>query len=383
MEIVYTIEDIPVHSTINLQSREEALRFPTGNLKLGYCRRCGFIGNMVFNASLQEYSTNCEESQHVSPTFNKFAGKLAQRWIDRYDLRDKTILEIGCGKGEFLSLMCELGNNRGVGIDPTCQPERTLVAGGGASKLTFIRDVYSEKYAYLPADCILCRHTLEHIGPTLQFIQMVRRAVGPRRDMLVLFELPDVTRILKEAAFWDIYYEHCSYFSTGSLARLFRSAGFDLLELGRDYGDQYLLLAARPAEAPTPPSLPLEDDLAEMHRDVETFQRTVPDQIQHWRKLILEARARGRKVVIWSALSKAVSFLTTLKVGDAIEYAVDINPHRQGRFLPITGQQIMPPSFLTEYRPDHVILMNPIYVPEVRRDLDHMGLHADVLPVGA
>ena len=53
---------------------------------------------------------------------------------------------------------------------------------------------------------------------------------------------------LREAAFWDVYYEHCSYFSTGSLARLFRAAKFDLLELGRDYGDQYLLLAARPAD---------------------------------------------------------------------------------------------------------------------------------------
>jgi hypothetical protein len=78
--------------------------------------------------------------------------------------------------------------------------------------------------------------------------------------------------------------------------------------------------------------------------------------------------------VLWSALSKAVSFLTTLKVGDAIEYAVDINPHRQGRFLPSTGQQIVAPAFLTEYRPDLVILMNPIYTDEVRRDLDTAGL---------
>ena len=73
----------------------------------------------MFDSSLQEYCQNCEESQHVSPTFTKFARELAQRWIDRYDLHNKTILEIGCGKGEFLTLICELGNNRGIGIDPT------------------------------------------------------------------------------------------------------------------------------------------------------------------------------------------------------------------------------------------------------------------------
>jgi len=382
MEVVYSISGIPVHSTINLASREEALAFPTGDLQLGYCRACAFLGNTVYDPALQEYSTNCEESQHVSPTLNQFARSLAQRWIDRYDLRNKTVLEIGCGKGEFLALLCELGNNRGIGIDPSAQPERTASLPAGA-RLTFVRDLYSEKYAHLEADCILCRHTLEHIGPTRQFLQMIRRAIGTRNDMLVLFELPDVTRILKEAAFWDVYYEHCSYFSAGSLARLFRSAQFDLLELGRDYGDQYLLLAAKPADGPTAPRLPPENDLEQMNGDVEHFRRAVPSTIEHWRSLIRGTRAGGKKVVLWSALSKAVSFLTTLKVGDAIEYAVDINPHRQGRFLPATGQQIVAPAFLSAYRPDLVILMNPIYASEVRRDLDQAGLRdAQVRAVG-
>jgi hypothetical protein len=143
-----------------------------------------------------------------------------------------------------------------------------------------------------------------------------------------------------------------------------------------------LLLAAKPADEPTRPRLPLENDLELMNGDVEYFKRAVPTTIDQWRKLILDARSAGRKVVLWSALSKAVSFLTTLKVGDAIEYAVDINPHRQGRYLPITAQRIMPPAFLAEYKPDLVILMNPIYAAEVQRDLDRMGLAAEIHAVG-
>ncbi|HMB96340.1 MAG TPA: class I SAM-dependent methyltransferase, partial [Tepidisphaeraceae bacterium] len=317
---------------------------------------------------------------HFSATFNKFAHELASRWIEKYHLRGKTILEVGCGKGDFLSLMCEVGDCRGIGIDPSYQPSRT--SEKLKDRLRFIVDHYSEKYTNIEADVIMCRHTLEHIGPTLDFVKMIRRAIGQRKDMLVLFELPDVTRVLKEFAFWDVYYEHCSYFSPGSLARVFRAAGFDLLELGRDYGDQYLLLAGKPTDAPTKPSLPLENDLDEMRNLAAAFKKKVSPSIAGWRDMILTAKAEKKKVVLWSALSKAVSFLTTTKVGDAIEYGVDINPQRQGRFLPVTGQQIVEPKFLATYKPDYVILMNPIYVPEVKADLAKMGVKAQVLAVG-
>src|SRR5262249_43890767 len=90
MEILYSIDGIPVHSTINLPTRDKALKFPTGNLRLGFCPRCGFLNNTVYDSSLQAYGQDCEESQHVSPTFNKFAHDLAQRWINRYNLQGKT-----------------------------------------------------------------------------------------------------------------------------------------------------------------------------------------------------------------------------------------------------------------------------------------------------
>ena len=124
MSTFYSVKNIPVHSTVNTASPEEALTFPKGQLKLGFCPACGFVSNTLYDSSVQEYCSNCEESQGFSPTFNAFAKKLAQTWIDRYDIHNKTVLEIGCGKGEFLVLMCELGNNRGIGVDPSYQPAR-------------------------------------------------------------------------------------------------------------------------------------------------------------------------------------------------------------------------------------------------------------------
>jgi SAM-dependent methyltransferase len=382
LTLFYSADNIPVHSTVQTASPEEAVNFPRGRLRLGFCSHCGFVSNTAYDATLQEYCSNCEESQGFSPTFNAFAKKLAQTWIDRYQIRNKTILEIGCGKGEFLVLMCELGNNRGIGIDPSYQPHRTPEEF--KQRVQFIQDHYYEKYAHLTADVVLCRHTLEHIGRTGEFLRSIRRTIGNQLDTIVLFELPDVVRVLKEGAFWDIYYEHCSYFSPGSLARLFRQSGFDVVELERCYDDQYLLIGARPiaGEAP-PPSLPLENDLDEMRDLVTGATARLNDGVAYWRNLILDLHAGGKKVVVWIALSKAVAFLTTLGVGDAVEFVVDINPFRQNKFMPGTGQRIVPPNFLAEYKPDVVILMNPIYRREVQADLDKIGLsNAKLLTVG-
>lgn len=380
MTLVYEALGIPVHSTIQVDSREEAVAFERGNLRLGFCKSCGFVGNTIFDPSVHAYSTQCEESQAFSPTFNAFAKSLAERWVERYDIRNKTIVEIGCGKGDFLMLICEAGNNRGIGIDPSSQPER--IPQRFRDRVRFIQELYGPQHASIEADVILCRHTLEHICRTGEFLANIRRVIGDRKDVLVLFELPDATRVLKEGAFWDIYYEHCSYFTPGSLARLFRTNGFEVTELERDYGDQYLLIGARPVDVPTSPRLFLEDDLPRTTALVEQFRARGAESIDRWHNEITNRVKNGQEVVLWSALSKAVSFLTTLKLGvEFVEYVVDINPHRHGKFMPGTGQQVVSPKFLSEYKPDCVILMNGIYTKEVQADLDRLGVKADLLSV--
>jgi SAM-dependent methyltransferase len=371
-EVFHEQPSVPVHSCRLVETRHEALAFPRGTLRLAFCPDCGFISNTAYDAALHDYGVSYEETQGFSPMFREFARALAERWIERNDLHGKTVLEIGCGKGEFLSLLCELGGNRGIGIDPAFVEER--LDSEAADRLTFIRDLYDERYAHLEADAVVCRHTLEHIAPVADFLALLRRTLRDRSGTVVLFDLPDVARVLCEPAFWDVYYEHCSYFSAGSLARLLRRSGFKVVTLERDYDDQYLVIDALPGWDDGSRPSPLEERPEELAEDVAGFQHAVAEITSHWRARLAAARRDGRRTAIWGAGSKGVSFLTTLDAGEEVAYAVDINPYKQGKFLAGTGHAVVGPAHLAKEPPDLVIAMNSIYLDEIRVELDTMGL---------
>ena len=297
MRPIYSAPSVPTHSCLLLSSREEARSYPRGSIELAFCHCCGFISNLDFDPEQFDDSVVYEDTQHFSPRFTQYAESLVNRLVMEYNVRGKDVLEIGCGSGDFLAMLCAAGDNRGIGLDPACRREPC-----SDQPITFIGDLYSKKYRHLPADVICCRHTLEHIPSTRTFLQMVRETIGDRTETLVFFEVPDVRRILKEVAFWDIYYEHCSYFSAGSLARLFRTCGFEVLELVRDFSDQYLWLTARPCHDPTGPSFALEDDLDELSRYTQMFQDAHAESIRAWkRELKLESPSEGCRSVVWGA----------------------------------------------------------------------------------
>ena len=104
MRIFHQLKQVPVHDVMNIHTHQEALDFPKGNISLGFCPSCGFISNLEFNADLIEYSSDCEETQGYSATFRDFLKSTAEDLINKYDLHNKQIIEIGCGKGEFLHL---------------------------------------------------------------------------------------------------------------------------------------------------------------------------------------------------------------------------------------------------------------------------------------
>ncbi len=378
----YQKQGIPVNSCILMESPEEAVGYPKGDIDLTFCNNCGFIYNRAFNELAIQYSEKYEETQGFSGTFNKFHQKLAQDLIDKHKLKGKKVIEIGCGKGEFIAMLCEMGENDGIGFDPAYVEDRSLALK--TDRAEYVVDFYSEKYADRDADFICCKMTLEHIPEVEKFISTVRRAAGQRTNTTVFFQIPEIRIILEERGFWDIYYEHCSYFSkgmTGSLATLFRRCGFDVKDVWVDYGDQYLMIEALPADGPQPDPEGVADEVADLGRLVDAFAEDVTRNISNWRYSMQEWKKAGKRVVLWGSGSKAVSFLTTVGVKDELEFVVDINPNRHDYYMPGTGHKIVSPDFLAEYKPDVVVIMNPVYREEIAASCKERGVSPDIRTV--
>ncbi len=372
--VFYAVRAVPVHSCILIDTPEAAKNYPCREIKLGYCRSCGFVHNTVFDNSVHDYGSTYEETQGFSSVFNDFTNQLADKIIERFDLNGKSVMEIGCGKGEFLYKLCKLGGNKGVGIDPSYVPGR--LPDDSPGYVTFIREFYQLCHGSLKPDFIFCRHTLEHIHQVRDFMELLVKSTG-NRNVDVWFDLPDAHRVWQEGAFWDVYYEHASYFSPGTTARLFRASGFDVTELSREYGDQWISISGRKAEG-TPITHDLENDLEQTARDIDVFRSRAMEKMNYWRNYLSSNKRSGGITVLWGGGSKAVAFITTLNVTDEVDMVVDINPYKVGRFLPVSGHPVVSPEMLKKYSHIRVIVMNPIYQNEIQQTLDKLGVMAEL-----
>ena len=365
-EVFYSVAGIPVHSCVLLDSPDSARAFPTGDLALAHCESCGMLFNAAFEQERLDYGEDYEETQGCSGTFRGWLEEMTRALIARTGLERGCVVEVGCGRGDFLELLCRLSGSCGIGIDPSSTAGRVDHAAGGG--LSFRKEHYGARHADLDCDLLACRHTLEHLPEVAAFARQVRANL---RSAFVFIEVPDTLRILEEGAFWDVYYEHCSYFTPGSLGRLFKRHGFRLRSLEPVYGDQYVQLLAHTDSGQA--SVP--EDRARIRSAVAAFRETCRASIARWHDFLTQAQG---PILLWGSGSKATGFLSTLGAGERVGAVVDINPAKHGRFVAGSGHPIIAPEETVAWKPRHVVIMNPIYREEIGADLERLGVQADL-----
>jgi hypothetical protein len=333
------------------------------------------VFNASDDASLTDYTPDYDNSLHFSPHFNHYAEELARSLVERYALHGKTLVEIGCGKGDFLMQMCEQGDNRGWGFDRSFDPER--VDEGRRQRINFIQDFYTVEHAdRLCPDFVCCRHVLEHIADPRSFLGELRHGFADRVDAVLYFEVPNALFTLKDMGIWDLIYEHCAYYTLSSLTQAATSSGFDVLAMGETFGGQFIFVEMRPGTGQVEVTVPEAHQPASVSPYADQFAEQYRDKVCTWRKRLRDLRQAGHTAVIWGGGSKGVTFLNVLGRESGIDYVVDLNPYKQGKYVAGTGQRVVSPEFLRTVRPTDVIVMNPIYESEIAVSVRALGLDA-------
>jgi SAM-dependent methyltransferase len=373
-EPFYSVRSVPTHSCLILRDQQAARDYPTGDVELVFCEGCGFIYNAAFEPDLVDYGADYEDSQAHSQRWIAWAGELIQDLAERRCLYGGKALEIGCGKGDFLALLASVADMRGVGYDPAFRAGPLVP--GQAGRLTFYKQDFTVDRGSHGADLTCVRHVLEHVPDPVALLETIAVVLADRPESVLLLEVPASERILQDLAFWDIYYEHCSYLTHASLAALLSRVGFAVLRVTRAFDDQYLIVEASLDGARSAAQRPAAGSIEDLQRAVALFAERVDRRIDGLRERLDRQVAAGGKTVLWGAGSKAVGYLTTLGIRDQVHAVVDIDPAKQGGFLAGTGHAVIAPELLPGLRPDHVLIMNPNYREEIETTLHRLGVVA-------
>ncbi|MEO6212471.1 MAG: class I SAM-dependent methyltransferase [Vicinamibacterales bacterium] len=364
-------DPVPVHQNLVVGDVASAVALNRGRLALHACDACGFVFNAAFDPALLSYGAAYDNTQSCSPAFEQYLQQLADHVVHERGVRSSRIVEIGCGKGAFLRALVERDpDNTGVGFDPSyVGPES---AAGG--RVRFERRFYDRTCTELQADAVVCRHVLEHIADPVALLRVVRDTLSAS-SATVFFETPCVEWILSNAVIWDFFYEHCSYFTAGSLSTAFERAGFSVTGIRHTFGGQYLWIEARPAETP----VRHDRDASGIPDLARHFAESEATHVTALRRRI-EALASQGPVAMWGAAGKGV---TLANLADPerrlIACIVDLNPNKQGGFLPGTGHRIVAPEDLPHWNVKNAIMTNPNYLEENARLLRDASLEVRLI----
>ena len=368
-------DKVPVHQNLVMASQAEALGAARGELDMLACEDCGFVFNRAFDAAKLAYGQDYDNTQSHSAYFDAYLDQLVTQMVEVHGVRNASVVEVGCGKGHFLRKLVDYAGarNRGVGFDPSYAGPDTDLDG----RLVFRRCFYDASCRDAPADVVVCRHVIEHVREPLALLGAVRSALARSPHARVFFETPCVEWILRNRVVWDFFYEHCSLFSSTSLRLAFERAGFTVDRVEHVFGGQYLWLEARPSAAASPATAShAGSGTALLAHDFGVDEQTLRHE---WLERLAELRLKG-KLALWGAGAKGVTFANLVDPDRlALDCVVDINPNKQGCFIPGTGHAIVAPGALSARDVRNVILMNPNYRQENLLLLQAAGSDANLL----
>jgi SAM-dependent methyltransferase len=345
------------------------------------CAKCFLVQLEQFETPERIFSDYAYFSSYSS-SWLEHSRRYAEQMIERLALDgDSQVVEIASNDGYLLQFFAEREISV-LGVEPAANVAEVAVEKGIQTVVEFFGEkVAAELAPQSSADLLLGNNVLAHVPDLNDFVAGMRVLLKP--GGVITMEFPHLMRLMQDNQWDTIYHEHFSYFSFLTVSAVFAAHGlrlFDVQELPTHGGS--LRIFAAHSEDGEKRETDAARELAERERaagyeSLETYSgygRRVEQDKRQILRFLIDLKERGLRVAAYGAPAKGNTLLNYCGVRrDMIAYTCDLNPHKQGHFLPGSHIPIRSPDALREDRPDVVLILPWNLKDEIVSQLDFIG----------
>jgi SAM-dependent methyltransferase len=345
------------------------------------CEHC-FLVQLEEYVSPEDIFSEYAYFSSYSDSWLAHAKAYTGQMIDRFQLgRDSLAVELASNDGYLLQYFVEKGVPV-LGIEPAANVAKEAVKKGIPTVVKFFGKELAAGLVRdrTKADLILANNVLAHVPDVCSFVAGMKILLKPQG--VITLEFPHLMRLMEGNQFDTIYHEHFSYLSfltTMKILAKFDLAIFDVEELPTHGGS--LRVYARHAEDTSHPvgervqELASREELAGFAR-LETycsFDEKVKDAKRKILTFLIDAKRAGKSIAGYGAPGKGNTLLNYCAIRtDFLDYTVDRNPYKHGKFLPGTHIPVFPPDKIRETKPDYVLILPWNLKNEIRDQLSYI-----------
>ena len=333
---------------------KDIVKDKTTKIKILQCGACGLAQLRSRLLPVRDYSGYLMTTSY-SDYSKSYQAELARDFVCKFGLEGKYVVEIGCGDGSFLETL-KANNVNVLGIEPSKK------AAGIADKkgLEILNEYLTRKNSLKNKfDGFVIRQVMEHVSAPRNFLKNLRYLL---KDSAVgLIEVPSLHKTKTDKRFFDFFPDHVAYYSNSALSNVLENSGYEVLDIFRTAGEEYLVAYVKLKE---------KNGLKSIWVDFKAF-------VSRLRCIVADYKKQNKKIAVWGAGGKGIAVLSLCSLNkDCFEFVVDSDTNKWGYYTPVSHIKIVSPENILKV--DCVLITAMMYEKEIVRQIIKMGYKGDI-----